>query len=108
MLFAIWAIDINDGGKARAAHLAAHRRYLADAGDRVKMAGPLLSSEGSEGGAGELIGSLIIIDAASEAAVKLFSENDPFTQEGVFERVEIKPFKPLIGSWGAGAAPSGT
>ena len=42
---------------------------------------------------------MILIDAASEGAVKLFADNDPYTAAGVFERVEIRPFKAVTGAW---------
>ncbi len=99
MLFVIRAYDKPDARPLRLESRAAHLRYLADAGDRIKLAGPLLSGEGAGDGQGQPVGSLIIIDAASEAAVKLFADNDPYQAAGVFERVDIVPFKPVLGAW---------
>ena len=100
MLFVLHCKDGPDGTKLRHEHRPAHLKYLDDAGDRVKLAGPLLSG----GEDGKPIGRLIVVDAASEAAVKLFAETDPYAKAGVFESVTIHPFRPSKGVWpGAGA-----
>jgi len=97
MLFAILCYDKPDGLGMRKTTRPIHLEYLAGAGDRVKLAGPLM-------GPGEdatPIGSMIVIDAASEAAVQLFASNDPYATAGLFERVEIHPWVRGMGSWGA-------
>ena len=95
MIFAISCFDGPDGKALRAEHRPAHLAYLKGAGARVLLAGPLQSTDED----GQPLGSLIIIDAASQAAVKLFAENDPYAQAGVFSNVEIRPYKPVLGSW---------
>jgi len=95
MLFMVLCYDKPDSGAIRAETRPAHLRYLKDAGARVKIGGPLLSP----GEEPHPIGSLIIIDAASEGAVKLFAENDPYATAGLFERVEIRPWKGVLGAW---------
>ena len=95
MLFVITAIDKPGSLETRMANRAAHLKYLADAGDRIKLAGPMLS----EGDDPKPIGSLIIIDAASEGAVRLFAQNDPYASAEVFESVTIRPYKAVTGSW---------
>tara|TARA_A100001011_G_scaffold371434_1_gene428750 strand:+ start:956 stop:1120 length:165 start_codon:yes stop_codon:yes gene_type:complete len=44
----------------------------------------------------EMIGSLIVLDANSLEEAKQFAANDPYSQAGLFETVEIKPFKQVI------------
>ena len=95
MLFAIYAFDGPNGAAIRAKTRPAHLQYLKDAGSRIKLVGPI--TEGGEGG--KPVGTLVVIDAASEAAVKLFAENDPYAHAGVFERVDIHPFKAVMGAW---------
>jgi len=97
MLFAILCFDKPDGLSVRQATRPLHLEYLSDAGDRVKLAGPLLGP----GDDGTPIGSMIVIDAASEAAVQLFASNDPYATAGLFERVEIHPWVRGMGTWGA-------
>ncbi len=95
MLFAIQARDKADSLALRLANRDAHLSYLKDAGTRIKLAGPLLSS----GADPKPIGSLIVIDAASEGAVQLFANNDPYASAGLFESVTITPWKSVLGEW---------
>jgi hypothetical protein len=84
MLFVIIGHDGPDGAakrpSVRPAHLA-HLEPLAAAG-RVKLAGPFLDKSGS----------LIVVEAESLAEVWGLVARDPYVTEGVFNRVEVKPF----------------
>jgi uncharacterized protein len=85
MLFVIIGHDGPDGAARRPALRPAHLdnlRPLADAG-KVVIAGPF--TDGS--------GSLIVLDMESEAAALAFAQSDPYVTGGVFERVEVKPFR---------------
>ncbi len=93
MLFAIMAFDKDEGGAIRATTRQAHLDYLASAGDRLKLAGPLRGEDDKP------VGSLIVLDAAGIEAVRIFAHNDPYAQAGLFRRVEIHPFKAILGSW---------
>ncbi len=95
MLFMVLCYDKPDSVTLRMETRAAHLSYLKDAGERVKLAGPLMSS----GEKPEPIGSLILIDGASEMAVKLFAENDPYHTAGLFAEVEIREWKAGLGHW---------
>jgi len=95
MLFMILAQDKADSLDLRMATRAAHLRYIEDAGDRIKIAGPILSP----GDDPKPVGSMIIIDAASEGAVQLFADNDPYATAGLFGKVEIKPWNAVVGTW---------
>lgn len=64
----------------RPAHLA-HLDPLAKAG-RIRLAGPFLDKTGS----------LIVLEADSLAEVWALVGRDPYVTEGVFNRVEVKPF----------------
>ncbi len=41
-------------------------------------------------------GSLMVVDMDSEAEALEFARNDPYTKQGVFERVEVKPFHKVV------------
>lgn len=58
---------------------------MAKAG-QVILAGPF--TDGS--------GSLIIVEAESRDAVWQMVARDPYVQHGVFNRVEVKPFKKVF------------
>jgi uncharacterized protein YciI len=88
MLFVIIGHDGPNGAvlrpKVRPAHLE-NLRPLVEQGKMV-IGGPF--TDGS--------GSLMVIDMESEAAAREFASNDPYTREGVFERVEVKPFRKVV------------
>lgn len=56
------------------------------AAGKVVLAGPF--TDGS--------GSLIIVEAESRAAVWEMVAHDPYVVHGVFNRVEVKPFKQVF------------
>ena len=72
----------------RESHLAYVREHIA----MVRLAGPLLDD------AGDMAGSMFVIEAADRAAVEAFSAADPYRVAGVFERVEILPWKVTVGA----------
>jgi len=76
--------------KNREAHLA-----FARAASEVKivLGGPLMSDDGER-----MQGSLVIIEAESLAAAQAFSAKDPYLKAGLFERVEIHPWRKVLGS----------
>ena len=88
MLFVIIGHDGPEGAARRPQIRAAHLetlRPLVIAG-KVKIAGPF--TDGS--------GSLIVVDMESEAEAKAFAASDPYMTGGVFERVEVKPFRQVF------------
>ncbi|MEA2681046.1 MAG: uncharacterized protein QOK03_2768 [Candidatus Binataceae bacterium] len=88
MLFVIIGYDGPNGAKLRLSVRPAHLenlRPLVEAG-RVIVGGPF--TDGS--------GSLMVIDFEDEAAAKAFANSDPYVKQGVFERVEIRPFRKVV------------
>jgi len=67
-----------------------HLEYVDNAGMKILIAGPMLSD------AGEPIGSLFLVEADDVDAVRRFSAGDPYTQAGLFERVDIKGFRTVF------------
>lgn len=93
MLYMIIARDKPGSGALRAETRPAHLDYVAGAGDRLKVAGPIQDD------AGNPIGSVLLIEAGSETAARLFSENDPYARAGLFASVDILPYKAVMGRW---------
>lgn len=58
----------------------------------VKLAGPFLDD------AGQMIGSMFILEAPDRAAVEAFTQADPYTAAGLFASVEIRPWRVTIGA----------
>jgi len=79
------ALDVRMG--AREAHLAYVRERL----DQVKLGGPFLSESG------DMVGSLLILDVADRAAAEAFNTSDPYTKAGLWQSVEIRPFRATVG-----------
>lgn len=86
MLFVITAMDKEDGRALRMETRAHHFDYARSTG-AVKLGGPFLDDKG------EMIGSLIVIEAADLAAARKWQENDPYAKAGLFARVELRPWK---------------
>ena len=59
---------------------------------RVIVAGPFLGEDGAT-----MIGSLIVLDVKTRAEAESWARNDPYAKAGLFDRVEIHPWKHLIG-----------
>ncbi len=84
MLFIIIGHDAPDAKEKRPQHRPAHLQHLeplVQAG-QIILAGPFTDASGS----------LIVVEAASRAAVWEMVARDPYVIHGVFNRVEVKPF----------------
>lgn len=92
MLFAVIATDRPGSAALRQATRPSHVDYVKTFGPRVQVAGPFLSEDGTT-----MLGSLIIIEAASRADAEAFSANDPYTKAGLFDSVDIRPWAWTIG-----------
>ncbi len=92
MFFAISCIDKPDSLSLRMEKRPAHIEYLYANASVVKFAGPYLSEDGET-----MTGSLIILEADDRAAAEAFAAADPYAQAGLFESVDIRPWKWSIG-----------
>lgn len=90
MLVALRAIDKAGALQTRLENRSAHVDYLKSSGV-VAMAGPLLDD------AGEMCGSLIILDLPDMAAAESFADNDPYAKAGLFESVTLDTWNKVIG-----------
>ncbi len=88
MLFVIVGHDSPDAASKRPTVRPAHLEHLAPLAraGRIKLAGPFL----------DRTGSLIVVEAASLAEVWELVGRDPYVTEGVFNRVEVKPFHQVL------------
>ena len=94
-LFVMTCLDQPGGLENRLKHRPAHIDYVAKFGDMIRVAGPVLDD------AGDMAGSLFIVEAADRAQVEAFSAQDPFVLHGVFASVQIRGFRRTLGPWGA-------
>ena len=91
-IFVLTCIDHPGALARRMAAREKHLAYVRDHLSMVKLAGPLLDD------AGEMAGSMFIIEAADKAAVEAFSAADPYRLADVFERVEAHAWKVTVGA----------
>jgi len=90
MLIALIAKDKPNAIETRKANREAHVAYLKSTG-LVAQAGPLLDE------AGEMMGSLIILDVTDMAAAQDWAASDPYALAGLFQSVELIPWNRVIG-----------
>lgn len=92
-LFALICIDKPNAANVRAETRAKHLAYIDAHKAQVKIAGPFTSEDGAS-----MLGSLIIVEAADMAAARTFAANDPYALAGLFQSVEIKPWRWIVGA----------
>ena len=90
MPYVIHALDRGDAGDLRARTRPDHLAYLG--GFDILYGGPLLDDEGA------MCGSLIVLDGESREAAAEFAAGDPYSIAGLFERVAITGFRPVLRS----------
>ena len=91
-LFVLVCIDKPNALALRMATREAHFAYANSlATGAIRLGGPFLDANG------DMAGSLIIVDMADMAAAEAFSQGDPYRKAGLFERVEIRPWKATFG-----------
>ncbi|CUH51430.1 YciI family protein [Shimia marina] len=91
MLIALMAKDKPGALDVRKANRDAHVAYLKGSGDTIMMAGPFLDD------AGEMCGSLIILNVADMAEAEAWAANDPYKAAGLFESVTLQAWNKVLG-----------
>jgi len=79
---------------ARADHLARLRILLAEG--RLKLAGPLPATDSEDPGPAGFVGSAIVAEFADFNAARDWAAADPYFEAGVYESVQVLPFKPVL------------
>ena len=83
--------DETHGAERRSANRPAHLEWAGTLGERIRMAGPLMSEDG------RMMGSLFLIEAESLDAAKELGQQDPYAKAGLFADVQINEVKWLLG-----------
>ncbi len=90
MRVALICIDKPGHPHIRQENRPAHLEHITTSGV-VEMAGPFLT----EGG--EMAGSLVILNVPDIAAARDWAANDPYAKAGLFQSVDIREWKKVIG-----------
>jgi uncharacterized protein YciI len=97
MQFLVIARDGTDEGalerrqRTRPAHLAGIGP-LVDAGN-VLVGGAILSE------AGDMVGSMLLVEFPTREDVDAWLARDPYVTDGVWRDVEVHPFRTAVGAW---------
>ncbi len=89
--FAVMCFDKPGSQALRMATRPAHLEFADTIRPQIIQGGALLDE------AGEMCGTLILLEAESLAAAKAINAADPYTQAGLFERVEVRGLRTAIG-----------
>jgi uncharacterized protein YciI len=88
--FVILARDAQGMDALREQHRADHLEHFKQSSDRILIAGPLT---------GDVRGSLVVYQADDIADARRFIEGDIYFGSGVWQDVDIHPFKVSTGRW---------
>ena len=93
-VFALVCTDKPGSLALRQANREAHLAHLDADPARVRLAGPLLNE------AGDMAGSIILLEVEDLAAAQAFAENDPYAKAGLFQSVTINTYRVARGALG--------
>jgi uncharacterized protein YciI len=75
----------------RMATRADHLAFLDTHAAKVKLGGPFLDGD-------KPVGSMLILDCADRTEAEKLLAQDPYAKAGLFERVELRPWKRVVGA----------
>ncbi len=93
-IFAIHCVDKPNSLELRLATREAHLAYMGGFREQLRLGGPMLDE------AGDMAGSMILLEMETLAEAQAFAASDPYNQAGLFERVHISAFRPTLGKLG--------
>ena len=98
MYYTIYAKDVANSLENRLTTRPAHVERLKDLVDqgRLLVAGPNPAIDSEDPGAAGFTGSLIIAEFDSLQAARIWADADPYLIAGVYENVEVKPYKKTL------------
>lgn len=98
MLYAIIATDKANSLETRLANRPAHLERLQTLRDQGKLvlAGPHPAIDSDTPGAAGFTGSLIVAEFEHLTAAEQWAESDPYLIAGVYQHVDVKPFKQVF------------
>lgn len=90
MLVAVICRDKPGALEIRKNNRQAHLDYIAETGV-VELAGPFLDA------AGQMCGSLLILNVPDMAAAEAWAAGDPYAGAGLFDDVSLQEWKKVVG-----------
>jgi uncharacterized protein len=98
VLYAIITTDVPGSLQARLAARPAHLRRLQSLQDegRLVLAGPHPAIDSPDPGPAGFTGSLIVAEFPDLAAAQAWADEDPYVDAGIYQQVQVKPFKHVL------------
>jgi uncharacterized protein YciI len=96
-LFLVNARDKAGALDLRMSNRPQHLEWAKSYADRILMAGPVFGEDSET-----FAGSTFVVEFDTLADARAWAEDDPYAKAGLFETVEIAPFKWLIGKGPSG------
>jgi uncharacterized protein len=93
MHFVFYCKDKPGNEQIRIANRSAHLDYLEQHRSCLFCAGPLLEDTAA---GSRMLGSLLILDLADQAAADVFAAGDPYAKAGLFASVTIHPWRKVL------------
>lgn len=90
MLYVVHCVDKDNHLEVRMANRPAHVEYLKSFGEKLYAAGPTLDE------AGNMNGSVVILELEDVQQAHDFAANDPYAKAGLFARVTVDPWKKVL------------
>ena len=98
MWYAITGIDVENSldkrKAARPAHLARLQKLLEEG--RLLLAGPCPAIDAEDPGPAGFSGSIVIAEFEGLEQARAWAEADPYVAAGVYQRVDVRPFRPVL------------
>ena len=97
MQFLVVARDGSDEGaierrqRTRPTHLASIAPLVE--GGNILVGGAILNE------AGDMVGSMLLVEFPDRSGVDAWLEADPYVTDGVWREVEVTPFRTAVGAW---------
>lgn len=93
MLFVAICRDRAGATDVRANARPDHIAWLEANAEKVKLGGPFTEEDGQTA-----IGSMLIVEADTLEGARAFLANDPYAGVGLFESVEVIPWRATVGA----------
>ncbi len=96
-----YAIEGHDAAGSLPARMAARPAHLArltalrDEG-RLLLAGPCPAIDAEDPGPAGFSGSIVIAEFESLEAARAWADADPYAEQGVYARVDVRPFRKVL------------
>lgn len=92
-LFVLTCFDKPDSLDLRMATREQHLAFIAANREAIRTAGPFLNE------AGDMVGSMLVLEAADLEAAAALAAQDPYADAGLFESTTLRPWRMAVGAF---------